>query len=307
MAETETSVLLCLCGIAIRRPKEQYYEYGFHTNYFNWKEKLIDKNPNTKFTTVCSFDPTNFSSKYHKDDWKENENITSFEQTKKMVYEIFADEYWGFHSIRELDLSKLRLNNISGMGFECSQIYPAIRMKDLHDKVISFDDYDYVIFLRPDSYFREDVILKENTMYLVGDHVELPITKDTRAGGVYFCTLNDWDYSWIGPTKIIKEWITHFSNMHYLDEEEVEKIASTVVSEEDKKFVRNRFDIHDTLQENVNYVENYLYNFRYIKEMQYEGIARLGSPHQDGRPKFGFKSQHGYDDVNHITQRKCIG
>jgi len=297
MVETETKALLCLCGLATRRPKEEYYEYGFHTNYLNWKIRLIDKNPNTKFTTVCSFEPTNISSKYHKEFWKENENIMSFDQTKKMIHEIFVDDYWGFQGITELDLSKTKINNMEKWNIECGQFYPAIRMKDIHDNVISFDDFDYVIFLRPDSYYREDVKLKKDTMSIIGDEGSYD-----RACGLYFCTLNDWDYSWVGPSKMIKEWITHLSNVHYLDIKEIEKIACKVVPDEDKKFIGKRLEYREMMGD-IYFYENYLYNFRYIKEMQFEGIGRLGSPHQDGRPKFGFKSQQGYDDVSNITSR----
>ena len=287
MVRMEASALLCLCGLAARRPFEHSKEYGFYTNYLNWKEKLIDSNPNIKFTTVCSFDPTNISKKYFKNKWKERDNITSFDELKKMVPKIFADECWGFHSLNELDLSQFNnneewfSNNISKMRVECSQIMPSIRMKNIHEKIISFDDYDYVIFLRPDSYFIDDIILKENSMSLMGGFIG-KITENTPPGGLYFCTISDWDYCWIGSSKIMKEWVIHFANLHYQDSTEIAKLANKVVPETNKKFVGNRikspnpFFADEVVLKEIKYVENYLYNFLYIDRMKYEGKCRLG-------------------------------
>lgn len=273
----ETNALLCLCGLAVRRPYEHVEEYGFHTNYLNWKEKLIDSNPNIKFTTVCLFEPSNFSWKYNGKDWFENENITSFDQIKKWARDIFKkEECWGFHSINELDLSN-RQHQIFNLilqkiRFEIGQIYPAIRMKHINERIVPFNNYDYVIFLRPDSYFTENVLLKENSMSIVGDKVN----PGTPPGSIYFCTLQDWDYCWFGSSKIMEEWITHFSNLNYIKAKKIQKIANKTIDEKNKKFVVNRFEAMDEWIEYVHFLENYLYNFKYINQMQYEGIAKLG-------------------------------
>lgn len=283
MVRMATSALLCLCGLAARRPFEDREEYGFYTNSLNWKEKLIDKNPDIKFTTVCSFEPTNISKKYFKDKWRERDHITPFNKLKKMVPEIFADKCWGFHSLNELDLSEFNNNrkwfssNIVKMKVECSQIMPSIRMKHIHDEIVSFDDYDYIIFLRPDAYFIDDVILKENSMSIMGGLVAYPLTKNTRAAGLYFCTLADWDYCWMGSSRIMKDWIKHFSNLYYLSSKEIAKLANKIVSEEDKKFIVSRLEDYHCSLEDIKYIENYLYNFSFIDRMEYEGKCRLGS------------------------------
>ena len=272
----EASALLCLCGLAIRRPLEHLKEYGFHTNYLNWKEKLIDSNPNIKFTTVCSFEPSNFSLKYNDKDWLENENITSFDEIKKRARYIFRGKSWGFHSVNELDLSNLKHqifnHTLQKIRFEIGQIFPAIRMKHINERIVSFDNYDYVIFLRPDCYFTENVLLKENSMSIVGNRPN----PGTPAAGIYFCTLQDWDYCWFGSSKIMEEWITHFSNLNYIKAKKIQKIANKTIDEKNKKFVVNRFEEIDKWIEHIYFLENYLYNFKYINQMQYEGIAKLG-------------------------------
>jgi len=265
MAETEIKVLLCVCGIAERAQKRGNTTRGISTAHATWKKHILDCNPNINFTTICSFDPSRYSSKYNNKRITEIDHIPSYKKTKTDTQNKYlAGDRWNLEKIIDYDLrdtieeyqKKIR------SGFEISQINAAYRLIDINKRV-PFDKFDCVLYLRPDAYFYNDLIIDDNCrkkMYIIA-HDEIQNHKDNN---VYFCTYGDWDYGWIGRSDVIKDWSNYFIQYPNVCRNNT-KIKH--IKDSDKKLVGT--SDRRIKNENTIKIENYLYNFKYIHKIHY--------------------------------------
>jgi len=265
MVEMAIKVLLCICGIAERAQKGKDETRGISSAHITWKKHILDCNPDIHFTTVCSFDPSRYSRKYNNDRSAEIDKTPSYEKTKKdTLNKYLSGDRWNLKKIIDYDLNNTidKYNNSIKSGFEISQINAAYRLIDIN-KTLSFDQFDYVLYLRPDVYFINDFIIDEDCrkkMYIIANN-EIQNDKDEN---LYFCTYDDWDYSWFGRSDIIKDWSNHFILYPNICKN---NIVVKHIKNRDKKLVGTTD--RKIKNENAIKIENYLYSFKYIHKISY--------------------------------------